>query len=121
MGKPGQLAIGVIPAGGDTPQKEWKRIAVDHQWADKPRWAPDGKTMYFVSPKPTGYFNVWGVRLNRDMSPVGEPFQITHFDTPGLMINPEIGYAEMDIAGDRLAVTLRSVSGGIWLLTGVER
>ena len=40
----------VTPASGAA-RGEWTRIAADHDWPDKPRWSPDGKTLYFLSEK----------------------------------------------------------------------
>ena len=37
----------------------WTRITDGKHWDDKPRWSPDGRTIYFLS-GPGGFFNVWG-------------------------------------------------------------
>jgi Tol biopolymer transport system component len=42
---------------------EWKRLTEEKYWADKPRWSPDGKTLYFISNHRTA-FNVWGMRFD---------------------------------------------------------
>ena len=47
----------VTPSGGP-----WIRITEGQYWDDKPRWSPDGKTIYFVSNR-TGFLNVWKVRF----------------------------------------------------------
>jgi Tol biopolymer transport system component len=117
-----RLEMGVVAFGGAGPDG-WTRIAADHEWPDKPRWAPDGRTLYFLSKKPAGYFNLWGVHMDPEHAkPVGEPFQITRFDSPAFMIDPEIaGSSEMDVGGRRLALTMRSVSGSLWMLSGVDK
>ena len=118
--EPGQLSLGVVAVPGD-PQREWTRIAADHEWPDKPRWSTDGKTLYFLSKKPTGRFNVWAVRMDPvHGGPVSEPFQITRFDDSGVTIDPDVNTAEMDVAGHSLAVTLKNVTGSIWMLSGVQ-
>jgi hypothetical protein len=92
----GGVELGVVAAGGAGPGG-WTRIAADHEWPDKPRWGPDGRTLYFLSNKSAGYFNLWGVHLDpAHGKPVGEPFQITHFDSPAFMIDPDMagGYPE---------------------------
>ena len=43
--RPGTLELGIIPASGASADS-WTRIAADHEWPDKPRWAPDGRTLY---------------------------------------------------------------------------
>ena len=36
----------VAAAGGACAPADWTRIAADHVSTDKPRWAPDGRTLY---------------------------------------------------------------------------
>jgi serine/threonine protein kinase len=43
---PARAGIGIIPASG-APPGGWTPVAADHDWADKPRWAPDGRALYF--------------------------------------------------------------------------
>ena len=118
--EPGRLSLGVIAASGAA-RGEWTPIAADHDWPDKPRWSPDGKTLYFLSKKPAGRFNVWAVHMDPvHGGQVGEPRQITHFDGTGVTIHPDPGNSEMDVAGRSLAVTTRDVTGSIWMLSGVQ-
>lgn len=119
--RPDTIEIGVIPASG-TPAASWTRIAADHEWPDKPRWAPDGRTLYFLSPKPEGYLNVWGVRMDPARgSPIGEPFQVTFFASPTLIVDPDVGTSEMDVAGRNLLLVMLKTTGNIWTLSGVDR
>ena len=118
--EPGRLSLGVIAASG-TGRREWTRIAADHEWPDKPRWSPDGRTLYFLSKKRAGRFNVWAVRMDPvHGQPTGEPFPITGFDDPGLTIDPNLGTAEMDVAGRSLAVTMRRATGSVWMMSGIQ-
>jgi dipeptidyl aminopeptidase/acylaminoacyl peptidase len=119
--RPDRLEIGVIPASGASADS-WTRIAADHEWPDKPRWAPDGRTLYFLSRKPAGYFNLWGVRMDpARATPAGEPFQITSFASPDLVIDPNMSSSEMDVRGRRLLLMMRKTTGNIWMLSGVDR
>lgn len=69
--------IYVVPASGG----DWIRITEGSYWDDKPRWSPDGRTIYFVSNR-TGFFNVWGIRFNpANGEPAGDPFRVTDFET----------------------------------------
>jgi DNA-binding winged helix-turn-helix (wHTH) protein/Tol biopolymer transport system component len=118
--EPGRLSLGVISSSGAA-RREWTRIAADHEWPDKPRWSPDGQTLYFLSRTPAGKLNVWAVQMDPVHGrQVGAPRQITHFDGTGVTIHPDTGNSEMDVAGRSLAVTTRDVTGSIWMLSGVQ-
>lgn len=119
--RPDMIEMGVIPASG-TRAANWTRIAADHEWPDKPRWAPDGRTLYFLSRKPAGYLNLWGVRMDPALgSPLGEPFQVTSFASPALIVDPNAGTSEIDVRGRRLLLVMRKTTGNIWMLSGVDR
>src|SRR6266550_2027550 len=77
-----ESALYVVPAAGGA----WTRITDGKHWDDKPRWSPDGKTIYFVSGR-GGFFNVWGIHFDpAGGKPIGEPFQVSTFGGPGLII-----------------------------------
>jgi DNA-binding winged helix-turn-helix (wHTH) protein/dipeptidyl aminopeptidase/acylaminoacyl peptidase len=112
-----ESALYVVPAAGGA----WTRITDGKHWDDKPRWSPDGKTIYFVSGR-DGFFNVWGIHFNpAEGKPVGEPFRVSAFEGPGLMIPKWIPPVELSINEDKLVLNMAEVSGGIWVLDNVER
>ena len=107
----------VVPAAGGA----WTRITDGKHWDDKPRWSPDGKTIYFVSGR-GGFFNVWGIHFDPDGGkPVGEPFRVSAFEGPGLMIPKWIPPVELSINENKLVLNMEEVSGGIWVLDNVDR
>ena len=98
----------------------WIRITDGKHWDDKPRWSPDGKTIYFVSGR-GGFFNVWGIRFDAVKGkPVGDPFHITSFDSPSLMVPTNIPPVEVSITQEKLVLTIAEVSGSIWILDNVD-
>ncbi len=104
-----------IPATGG----RWTRITATKQWNDKPRWSPDGKAIYFVSGR-SSFFNVWGVHFDSSSgNPVGKPFRVTSFETPGLMIPRSIPDVELSLNQDKLVLTMQELSGSIWVLDNV--
>jgi len=121
--RPGALGVEVMvaPAAG-APKAEWRRIAADHIWPDKPRWAPDGRTLYFLSRHSGAFFNLWGIRFDPERGrTIGAPFMITRFDSPRHMISPDIVSAEVGISARRALLTLGRVTGSIWMLDNVDR
>jgi eukaryotic-like serine/threonine-protein kinase len=119
--RPGTSELTVARADG-APDQPLIRIAGEHTWPDKPRWSPDGRTLYFISPHRAPYFNLWGVGFDADRgAPVGEPFTLTAFDSPALHISPHVQRAEMEVSAQHVVLTMKAVSGSIWMLDGVDR
>jgi len=115
------LELRVAPAGG-APSASWARLAADHLYPDKPRWTPDGRTVYFISNQHSSFFNLWGVRIDAKTGEAsGDPFVITRFDSPHLMISPRVGETEIGIAARRAMLTLTTVTGNIWMLDNVDK
>ena len=103
-------------SGGD-----WIRITDEKYWADKPRWSPDGKTIYFLSSR-GGFLNVWGKRFNSIRGEPGkDPFQVTRFGSPGRMVTDRIVGADIALSADRLVLPMKEVSGNIWMLDNVDQ
>ncbi|HYK34454.1 winged helix-turn-helix domain-containing protein [Alloacidobacterium sp.] len=115
-----ESTIYTIPSAGGPPGS-WTRITDSKQWDDKPRWSPDGKTIYYLSER-KGYFNLWGIRFDPVKGrPQGEPFQVTSFASPTLMVPRQIPPVDISITADRLVLPLAQTSGNIWILDNVER
>ena len=97
----------------------WIRITDGKHWDDKPQWSPDGKTIFFVSGR-GGFFNVWGIRFDAVKGkPVGDPFQVTSFESPSLMVPTDIPPVELSLTQEKLVLTIAEVSGSIWILDNV--
>jgi hypothetical protein len=90
--------------------------------AGQARWAADGRTLYFISRRPGAFFNLWAVRFDPETgTPVGEPAALTSFEAPSLHISPWLQGAEMDISAEHAVLTMRSVTGSIWMLDNVDK
>jgi Tol biopolymer transport system component/DNA-binding winged helix-turn-helix (wHTH) protein len=99
----------------------WVRMTDSKHWDDKPRWSPDGKTLYYLSAR-EGFLNVWGIRVNsKTGGPSGSPFRVTAFNSPSLMVPNYIPPVEISISQNRLVVTAAQVSGHIWKMEDVNR
>jgi Tol biopolymer transport system component len=111
-----ESSLFVVPAPGGS----WTRITDGKHWDDKPRWSPDGKTIYFVSRR-GGFFNIWGIHFDPTAGkPIGQPFQVSKFDSPRLMIPQWIGPVGLSLTQDKLVLTMAQASGNIWVLDNVD-
>jgi serine/threonine protein kinase/Tol biopolymer transport system component len=117
--RPGENEMVVAPASDPS---RWTRVAADHPWPDKPRWAPDGRTLYFISRWPRSYFNLWAVRFDPERGMVvGEPFALSDFKSPRFMISPHVDQSEMSVSSRQAILTMESVSGNVWMLDNVDK
>jgi len=113
----GIATIYTMPASGG----EWTRITEGKYWDDKPRFAPDGRTLYFLSSR-GGFLNVWGVRFDPlNGKAEGEPFRITNFQSQSQMVSPVIAVSEIGVSAHRMILPIMEVSGSIWVLENVDR
>jgi tricorn protease-like protein len=99
----------------------WIRVTDRKQWDDKPRWAPDGKTVYFLSGR-CGFFNLWGIHFDPTVGKViGQPFQVSKFESAHLMISRWIPAVGLSLTQDKLVLTMSEESGNVWVLDNVDR
>lgn len=106
----------VSAAGGP-----WTKISEGAWFDDKARWAPDGRTIYFVSNRDAS-LNVWGRRFDPTTGrPVGDAFQVTRFETSERMLSTSVAGLGMAVARDRLVIPITSLSGNVWILDNVDR
>ncbi len=97
------------------------RILEGNNWNDKPRWSPDGKTIYYISDR-NGVFNVWGIHFDSTHGkPVGTPFMLTSFKNTGPEVADNISEVEFSLVRDKFVLTMEDHSGGIWVLDNVDR
>jgi Tol biopolymer transport system component len=114
---PGISTIYTVSTSGG----EWTAITDSRVWDDKPRWAPDGRTVYFISRR-AGFVNLWGRRFDPETgTPVGDPFQITDFNTPSRMVLPQITGLHIALVHKQLIMPLSDVRASIWVLDRVNQ
>jgi WD40 repeat protein len=100
----------------------WTRIASDHEWVDKPRWSKDGRHLYFLSRGTGAFFNLWATAFDQNRGgALGQPFPLSHIDSPSLLVSPHIEKTSMDVAGGLLALTMTTATGSIWMLDNVDK
>jgi Tol biopolymer transport system component/DNA-binding winged helix-turn-helix (wHTH) protein len=112
-----ESALYAVPRTGGN----WIRLTDGKYWDDKPRWSPDGRTIYFMSGR-GGFYGVWAVHFDplRGRG-LGVPFLVKAFDDPSFIIPRNTVIVEISVSQNSLVVPLQQVSGGIWLLDNVDR
>jgi|KBSMisStandDraft_5_1062788.scaffolds.fasta_scaffold21864_3 hypothetical protein len=72
--------------------------------------------------KALSFFNVWGIHFDPEKGrPAGEPFRVSAFERPRLMVPQIIDTVGLSITKNQLLLTMSKVSGGIWVLDNVDR
>jgi Tol biopolymer transport system component len=105
-----------VPATGGA----WIQLTDGKQWDDKPRWSPDGRTIYFLS-RQGGFFDLWGIHFDPVNSRrVGTAFSVKTFEDSSSMIPKNTVIVEISVTPDHLMVPLQQVTGGIWMLDNVD-
>jgi len=106
-----------MPASGGP----WKALTDGSTYDDKPHWAPDGRTIYFVSHR-DGVLNVWGRRFDLQKGvPVGGIFQITSFNSPRQMISSHLSQMQIALTSNRLFLPITETQSELWILENVDR
>ena len=103
--------IYVMPASGG----EWIPITTGRQYDDKPRWSPDGRSLYYLSYR-DGFWNLWMQRFDPDRGrAVGPAVQVTDFTSTDRMILHR-SQLQTAITDSEFVVPLTESSGAVWAL-----
>ena len=117
VSQPGISAIYVASTSGG----EWTAITSGRFWDDKPRWAPDGQTIYFTSRR-AGFVNVWGRRFDPQHGiALADPFPVTKYEIPSRMLLPQIMQLHIALVHKHLILPLTDVTASIWVLDNVNQ
>jgi len=115
---PGVSVLNVLATSGGASA----HVTDERLWSDKPRWSPDGKTIYFITNHGSMFLNVWGVRFDpANGKVVGEPFRVTSFENPSLALLTTIRQLRISFDSAHLYLPLTEVSGSVWILSDVDR
>ena len=77
---------------------------------------------YISFPDAAVFFNVWGVHFDPAVGKtIGQPFQVSKFESPRLMIPRNIGAVGLSFAQGKLVLTMAEESGNIGVLDDVDR
>jgi Tol biopolymer transport system component len=115
--EPGVSILGVVAAAGG----KWTPLTNATLWADKARWGPDGKTIYFISNRESAFFDVWGVAFDSARgTAIGAEFRVTRHENPSRLVAATT-LAELGVNATSLVVPITETSGSIWVLDNIKR
>ena len=103
----------------DLPIKRDEWIAVtDGSGSDgRVAWSPDGNLLYFLSDR-DGFRCIWAQSLDPEAKkPVGSAFGVYHaHQRRRSMMNVNPGAISLSVARDKLAISMREITGNIWMM-----
>jgi serine/threonine protein kinase/Tol biopolymer transport system component len=110
-----------VPGDGPVLAESWVPVTGGDAWDDLPRWAGNGRLIYFFSDR-DGFRCIWARRFDpAGQHPTGDIFAIRHFHqiSPSLS-NLSLSEFELDAAPNKLVFPLAETSGDIWMITPVS-
>jgi Tol biopolymer transport system component/DNA-binding winged helix-turn-helix (wHTH) protein len=117
--EPGASVIAVMPRAGANASR-WLVLTDPHTIADKPRWSPDGRIIYYLRAD-RGFYNVWAQPFDSTSGTVaGAPYQITHFENPEFRLWQDRGRFELCVSPSRLILPISETAGSVWITHDVR-
>jgi Tol biopolymer transport system component len=113
MGDPG-VTVAPFEGMGTVDPSRWIKVSDS---GDKPRWAPDGNSLYFTS-QDEGRLVIYRQALDPgSKTPIGEPSVIHRFDS-GRFSFRDVGLTMRDISVsiDRIVFPMVELTGNVWLM-----
>ena len=111
------IFVARLRSGERIPESAWIPIT-EEQWADYPRWSPDGNSIYFLSER-DGFRCIWAQSLDAlTKRPTGQATAAFHSHQARLSLgNISIGDLEMSVARDKLVFNMGERTANIWMAT----
>ena len=107
----------IVPAEGGEPRP----ITDGEAYDDKPHWARDGRTLYFLSDR-QGFFNVWGRHIDPETGvPSGPPFQVTSIGSVRRSVSSDLPQVQIAVTASELFLPITETTGELWVLDGIDR
>jgi Tol biopolymer transport system component len=111
--------IAVVPVEG-APEDRWIRLPAEMS-VDKPRWSADGRSLYFIGGPGRTYHHLYRIGFDPAAGRfVGAPEQLSQFSRPDFEISPVLAESEISVTAAKVFLTMRSTSGSVWILNGLD-
>jgi Tol biopolymer transport system component/DNA-binding winged helix-turn-helix (wHTH) protein len=115
----GTTTVEIVSSDGG-PTRAWLHVTTSPA-ADKPRWSPDGRWLYYTQDSSVGY-NVWRVPFDPERGRLtGPASQVTRFTNPDHLLSTDLGSAEPSVSRTFMILPIMERRGSIWMLDGVDR
>lgn len=113
-----QVFAVLFPKTAQSPVGEWIPITGGSEFSDRPRWASDGKTVFYLSNR-DGFSCVWGQRFD-PASPKSKsrPFAVMHYHNPRFSPDVVVNRSfNLSVSGDSVYLNVGEINSSVW--TGV--
>jgi eukaryotic-like serine/threonine-protein kinase len=114
----------IAPLAGDRlgERSAWISASEGQYVDEESAWAPDGRTLYFVSER-DGFRCIYGVGFDPDAGRVlGSPQAVLHVHGVRQTVLPTPGSpSRIDVAGGRLVFPMQELQGNIYVLSPADR
>ncbi len=114
-----QIHVAPARAGTEIERGAWRAVTAVDDWADKPRWAPDGTSLYFYSER-DGYGCLWRQALDEG-TPVGPPAPARHLhEAQHAVFHLSRQAFALSVGPSFLVYNTPSVKGNLWMMDHAE-
>ena len=103
--------------GDQEPEENWIQITKDNARNNLAAWAPDGRTLYYLSDR-DGFRCIWGQRLDPDTKkPQGDAFAVYHSHNARLSLSNagHVWATGLSAAEDKIVFSQGERKGAIWI------
>jgi len=115
-GTQSRIFVAPLPAEGPADPSTWRAVTEEGEWADKPRWSPDGTGLYFYSGR-DGFGCIWRQPITKGL-PNGPPTSTWHLhDARRAVLHLSRQAFAIAVGRDFVAYNAPNASGNLWLMS----
>ena len=119
-----QIFLAPMRAFQPAPQEKWIAVTDGAHWDQSPAWAPDGRTIYYVS-RHDGFACIMARAIDPlSGQPSGPSWAVRHFHSASQTLMRSMNRRGADalwVAGERIFFTLDNRSSDLWKISVLGR